>query len=182
MQSHKEGKMRSKNQIRIASGTLGGRVIETPRNKVTQPMGERERLAIFNQIRPYLAGAAVLDAFAGSGSLGITAISDGAASADFFEADEKAMRTIQANLKHLNLTKQGKVIRRVVGKYDVIFADPPYDNPQYARVEAIAKHVKPGGIFVLSHPGVPEPPEFIGLALISDRNYAAAHIKIYQAI
>ena len=88
--------MRGKSQLRIVSGTLGGRIIDTPANRgITQPMGERERMAIFNQIRPYLPDAKVLDAFAGSGALGITALSNGAASADFLENNSKAIKTIK---------------------------------------------------------------------------------------
>ena len=74
------------------------------------------------------------------------------------------------------------MIQRVAGEYDIIFADPPYDNPQYGRIETLVSRLKEGGLLILSHPGTPEPPDFIGLAMISDRSYAAAHIKIYQKI
>jgi len=175
--------MRGKTQLRIVSGALGGRIIDTPNNKgITQPMGERERMAIFNQIRSYLAGAKVLDAFAGSGALGITALSNGAASSDFLENNPKAIKTINSNIHKLKLEKTARVIQRVAGEYDIIFADPPYDNPQYGRIETLVSHLKEGGLLILSHPGTPEPPDFIGLAMISDRSYAAAHIKIYQKI
>lgn len=175
--------MRGKTQIRIVSGSLSGRLIDTPSNHgITQPMGERERMAIFNQVRPYLAGAKVLDAFAGSAALGITALSNGAASADFLENNPKAIKTIQANIDKLKLNQNARLIRRVQGEYDIIFADPPYERPQYSRVENIAKHLKQGGLLILSHPGTPEPPALVGLALISDRSYAAAHIKIFQKI
>lgn len=176
--------MRGKSQLRIVSGTLGGRIIDTPTNRgVTQPMGERERMAIFNQIRAYLAGAKVLDAFAGSGALGITALSNGAASCDFLDNNSKAIKTINSNIRKLKLEKSARTIQRVASDdYDIIFADPPYDNPQYARVESLIPRLKEGGLFILSHPETPEPPEFIGLAKISDRSYAAAHIKIYQKI
>jgi 16S rRNA (guanine966-N2)-methyltransferase len=175
--------VRGKTQLRIVSGVLGGRIIDTPANRgVTQPMGERERMAIFNQIRPYLPDTKVLDAFAGSGALGITALSNGAASADFLENNSKAIKTINANIHKLKLEKTARTIQRVTGEYDIIFADPPYDNPQYGRIDTLVSHLKEGGYLILSHPGEPEPPEFIGLALLSDRSYAAAHIKIYQKI
>ena len=78
--------MRKNNsQLRIISGELGGRLIDAPNTPATHPMGDRERQAIFNQIRAEVPGAKALDAFAGSGALGIEALSLGAASVDFLE-------------------------------------------------------------------------------------------------
>ncbi len=174
--------MRAKSQIRIVSGYLSGQLIDTPKTSATQPMGERERIAIFNQVRTYLPGAKILDAFAGSGALGITAISDGAASVDFLEKNPEAIKTISANIKKHKCDDIAKIIRHLESdvSYDLIFADPPYDNPQYDLVASIAKQLRTGGIMVLSHPKSPLPPEFDDLEVISDRSYAAACIKIYR--
>ena len=175
--------MRGKTQLRIATGKFGGRIINSPRNHgTTQPMGGRERLAIFNRIRNSLKDAAVLDAFAGSGALGLTALSENAKSADFLDNDAKAQKTINENIAKLGLQQQARVIKRLTAQYDVIFADPPYDKPQYAKIEKLIDHLRPGGWLILSHPGTPEPPAFLGLAMVSNRSYASAHIKIYQKI
>ena len=175
--------MRKNNsQLRIISGELGGRLIDAPNTPATHPMGDRERQAIFNQIRAEVPGAKALDAFAGSGALGIEALSLGAASVDFLENNPKAIRTINDNIAKLNLGTKTQVIRTPKAHYDLIFANPPYDKPQYKLVEELVAHLSSNGIFVLSHPNLPQPPDFVGLALISDRNYAAACIKIYRKI
>lgn len=173
--------MRAKNQLRIVSGYLSGQLIDTPKTSATKPMGERERIAIFNQIRSHLPEARVLDAFAGSGALGITAISNGANSVDFLEKNPEAIKTISANLKKHKCNEKAKIVKNIDGLsvYDLIFADPPYDNPQYELVEEIVQKLAQGGILVLSHPKAPTPPTFDGLELFSDRSYAGACIKIY---
>lgn len=173
---------RKNNQLRIISGKFGGRIIDTPKTTKTHPMGDRERTAIFNRLRTEIPGAVILDAFAGSGAIGIEALSLGAESVDFIENNPKATQTIKANLAKLKLDAQAKIIRNVSKQYDIIFADPPYDNPQYAYIEKLLDSLKPGGIFVLSHPESPAPLDFHGLSLFSDRSYAAAHIKMYQKL
>ena len=172
--------MKSNNQIRIVSGIYGGRPIDTPKTKATHPMGERERAAIFNSLRDEIPGRRVLDAFAGSGAIGLEALSLGAAHVDFMEKHPKAIRTIQKNLTTLQASDRAGILRTPDGDYGVIFADPPYDNPQYDVVSELVAHLVPGGLFVLSHPESPEPPQFPYLDLLSDRKYAAAHIKIYR--
>lgn len=173
---------RKNNQIRIISGKLGGRLIDTPKTDKTHPMGDRERAAIFNRLRGDIAGKDVLDAFAGSGAIGLEALSLGANSVDFLENNQKAAKTIKANVAKFKLEAQGKIVRKLQKEYDIIFADPPYDNPQYEYIEEILKSLKHGGIFVLSHPETPAPWEFRGLSLFSDKSYAAAHIKMYQKL
>ena len=92
-----------KNSVRITSGIYRGHSILTP-GEGTHPMGERERLALFNKISDYLPGANVLDAFAGSGALGIEAMSRGAASVTFVEKSPKAAKIIRENLKTLGIS------------------------------------------------------------------------------
>jgi 16S rRNA (guanine966-N2)-methyltransferase len=171
------------NQVRIISGDFGGRLIATPRNKVTHPMGDRERSAVFNMLRGAVEQAVVLDAFAGSGALGLEALSRAAKSVDFLENDKKALATIRENIEKLGLEGKTRVVQRlgqITGDYDVIFSDAPYDKPQYSMVMKIAELLRSGGIMVLSHSKEARPPEFAGLSLIADRSYAAAQIKIYQ--
>ena len=173
---------RKNNQIRIISGKLGGRLIDTPKTDKTHPMGDRERSAIFNRLRGEIADKVILDAFAGSGAIGIEALSLGAAEVDFLENNRKAAKTIHDNIAKFKLDDKGKLVRKLRDEYDIIFADPPYDKPQYEYIEEILKSLKHGGIFVLSHPESPAPWEFRGLSLFSDKSYAAAHIKMYQKL
>ena len=172
--------MKNSKKIRIISGEFGGRLIDTPKTELTQPMGDRERMAIFNRLRSEIEGLRVLDMFAGSGALGIEALSLGAKSVDFVDKSAEAKRTIKQNLILLQ-AQNGRVVSEPTGKYDLIFMDPPYDNPQYELCQRIvSEFLADSGYLVLSHPALPGPPEFDGLELLSDRKYAAAHIKIFQ--
>ncbi len=173
---------RKNSQIRIISGKLGGRLIDTPKTDKTHPMGDRERAAIFNRLRGDISGKIILDAFAGSGAIGLEALSLDAAEVDFLENNRKAAKTIHDNIEKFKLGDKAKIVRKMRDEYDIIFADPPYDNPQYQFIEEILKHLKHGGIFILSHPENPAPWEFRGLSLFSDKSYAAAHIKMYQKL
>lgn len=170
---------KNNNQIRIISGRFGGQTIDTPKTKLTHPMGERERMAIFNSLRDEISGRRILDAFAGSGAIGIEALSIGAAHVDFMENNPKAIKTIKQNLAKFKID-DANILKYPDGDYGIIFVDPPYDNPQYDIVAGLVHNLVPGGYFVLSHPETPEPPAFTYLEMVSDKKYAAAHIKIYR--
>lgn len=172
-----------KNVVRITSGSLKGRVIITPGGK-THPMGDRERLALFNMITGEVINAVVLDAYAGSGALGIEALSRGAKSVVFVESDSSATRTIRENLKALGV--DGNAVAAKIPNYepdelfDVVLADPPYNNFNLKEIEQLGKYVNKGGILVLSHPG--EAPEIPGVLLRKSHKYANATISIYDII
>ena len=171
------------NTIRITSGTLKGRKIETP-GGATHPMGERERLALFNMISEELQGAEVLDAFAGSGALGIESLSRGAKAVTFVEKNPEAVKVIRKNLVDLNMDAN-VVLTKVSSfqaskKYDIILADPPYDNFNLDEVRTLIAMVEKGGILVLSHPN--EAPSLDTLSLIKTHKYARARISIYRNI
>lgn len=177
----------SPNTIKITSGTFRRRAIKTPPNSTTHPMGARERLAIFNTITPFNALDNVLDAFAGSGALGIEALSRGARNAVFIEQDHTAARTIRENIKTLNLEDITSVLEKPVekltnnGRYTLVIADPPYDqyNPQI--IGRLLPLVDQGGIFVLSHPSHITP-LLNGFRLIKSASYAAANISVFQKL
>ncbi len=168
------------NSVKITSGIYKNRKLSTP-GEGTHPMGERERLALFNMLGEYLEGALVLDAFAGSGALGIEALSRGAKKIIFVEKNPRAAKIIRQNLS--NLEANGEVITGAIRnytsetKFDIILADPPYDNFDLDEIELLSDFVKEGGILALSHPE--NAPEIPGMELLKTRQYAAAHISIY---
>ena len=170
-------------KITITGGKYRGRKISTPGGK-THPMGSRERLALFNMIGERCEGATVLDAFAGSGALGVEALSRGATSVIFVEKSSEAVRVIKENLAALGAS-DSKVIKGALplmdwgglGDFDVILADPPYDDFGAINLEFLSGLLEKEGILALSHPG--EAPELQGLKLLKTHVYAAAHLSIY---
>ena len=145
-------------------------------------MGERERLALFNMIAEFLPGARVLDAYAGSGALGIEALSRGAGELVLVEKSPKATKVIRENLKSLGVEAE-VITSNVVNftsdrQFDVILADPPYDSFDLAGVKHLADLVENNGVLVLSHPG--EAPELPHMALKKSRSYAGATISVYE--
>lgn len=168
------------NSLRITAGKYRGRKIATP-GGATHPMGERERLALFNMIVNYIPGAKILDAFAGSGALGIEALSRGALEAIFIEKSAEACRVIRENLQNLDLAAEvwrGDVKNFTTeNKFGLILVDPPYNNFEISEVTRLLQFLQGSGIFVLSHPG--EAPELAGMTLLKSRKYAGAGISVY---
>jgi 16S rRNA (guanine966-N2)-methyltransferase len=123
--------------MRVIAGDLGGRHIQAPSGRVTRPTSDRVREALFAMLEE-VAGASVLDVFAGSGALGIEALSRGAADAVFIERDALALRALRANLGSLGLAAPRARVRRADAlaalrsarrrqeTYDLVFIDPPY--------------------------------------------------------
>jgi 16S rRNA (guanine966-N2)-methyltransferase len=176
--------------LRIISGTYGGRRIESPDNNKTHPMGERVRNAMFNSIGSKIQGAAVLDAFAGTGSIGLEALSRGASSATFVERDKIAIKILVNNIVLLGAEKESRVIKTSVNswldtndeqKYDIIFADPPYNDLQLSTVSRLFGLLKPNGLMVLSHTGRGEVPNLEnGIVVVDNRSYGNAHLASFR--
>jgi 16S rRNA (guanine966-N2)-methyltransferase len=118
--------------VRIVAGRFGGRRLVTPRGTTTRPTADRVREALFSMLGDP-SGARVLDLYAGSGALGIEALSRGAESVVFVERDPRAAAAIARNLASLGLDEP--IVRRDVvrfldrreGTFDLVFCDPPYD-------------------------------------------------------
>ena len=123
--------------MRVVGGVLGGRRLEAPAGDLARPTSDRAREAVFNMLFSLglPEGATVLDLFAGSGALGIEALSRGAAHATFVDSDTAACRAITANLTALGVTDQATVVRSDAASFlntharpvDLAFADPPYE-------------------------------------------------------
>jgi len=176
--------------VRIISGTFGGRSIEGSGTDRTHPMSERIRNALFNKIGREIEKADVLDAFAGSGSLGLESISRGAASVTFIEKDRIAAKIIDNNIQLLKVQDNAKLIKTSVSswittsgqdaQFDVIFADPPFHDPQLSTVEKLFPLLKPNGLMVLSYPGRGEMPTETGVVVVDNRSYGNAALAFYR--
>ena len=145
-------------------------------------MGAREKLALFNMISAELPGANVLDAFAGSGALGIEAISRGAKKVTFVEKSPKVAGVIREDLASLEL--DGEVIVSDAGNFEsnelfnIIIADPPYDKFEAQSIIHLTRFLEDDGILVVSHPQ--SELELDGMELVQTKKYAGAHISIFK--
>ena len=175
--------------IRIIAGSLGGRTIIAPAGRKTHPMGERVRNALFNILGDTLKGANVLDAFAGTGSLGIEAISRGAAHATFVEKDRTAYNILVENITTLGIQNKTKAVKSPVASwistydgelFDIILADPPYHDTQFSTVTSLMGLLKPGALMVLSHPGRDECPTRPGVVVVDNRSYGNAALVFFR--
>jgi len=120
--------------MRVIGGQLGGRRLEAPEGLGTRPMLDRVREALFSTLAPWLAGAHVLDLFAGSGSLGIESLSRGARSARFVERSPQALACLRRNVEQLDLGACAEIVRGDAlsaaawgeAPADIVFLDSPY--------------------------------------------------------
>ena len=128
---------------RITGGSERGRLLRASRSPELRPTPERVRAAVFSMIGPEaVESARVLDLYAGTGALGIEALSRGAGSVDFVESDAGRCREIRANLETLGLANRGKVhvgrvekaLSRLRGPFGLVLMDPPYDADPWDRV------------------------------------------------
>ena len=131
--------------MRVVAGVAGGRRLQAPAGRRVRPTSERVREALFNALGSMdsIAGAAVLDLFAGTGALGIEALSRGATTATFVDADPRAIAAIKANLQATGMAERATVVHADVVRFlterpptgvDIAFADPPYAFDDWARV------------------------------------------------
>lgn len=176
--------------IRVIGGQYGGRKLDTPAGDRTHPMGERIRNALFNSIGSDIEGKTILDAFAGTGAVGIEALSRGAAHATFVEKDKIAQNCIHNNLMALGITN-AQLIKAFVNTwlnaytgdgFDIIFADPPYYDTQLATINKLASALRPGGLLVVSWPEQKPAPELTGEFDVEfNRVYAGARILMFRS-
>lgn len=175
--------------VRIISGLFGGRTIAAPDRSSTHAMSERGRNALFNSLGDSVHGTSVLDAFAGSGALGIEAISRGASHATFVEKDRLAAKIIQNNVDMLGISGTTNVVKAGVAswqsannheQFDLIFADPPYEDVQFSTVAGLFGLLKPNGLMVLSHPGIGEVPVQDGIVVVDNRSYGSLHLTLFR--
>jgi 16S rRNA (guanine966-N2)-methyltransferase len=176
--------------VRIIAGTRKGHRIAAPRGDHTRPTGDRVREALFNMLGP-LDDAEALDLFAGSGALGLEALSRGARRCVFVESGHAAARTIQANLRKLGLT--GAIVQkrdalaflreeRARGaSYDLVLCDPPYESwgvLEHDLAELVPPVLAGDGVLAVETESRIEPR--LPLELVTTRRYGSARITLFR--
>jgi 16S rRNA (guanine966-N2)-methyltransferase len=176
--------------VRIVAGSRKGHRIAAPKGVVTRPTGDRVREAVFSIIGA-VEDASVLDLFAGSGALGLEALSRGASSCVFVERDRAAARVIQANLEKLRLTGAVVTNRDVAAalredrergrRYSLVLADPPYD--EWETHATTLADLLPGVLddhaLVVVETSDRTGPE-LPLDLVTTRRYGSARITVFS--
>jgi 16S rRNA (guanine966-N2)-methyltransferase len=154
--------------LRIIAGSLKGRRLASPAWPGLRPTSDGLRETLFNILGPRVPGARVLDACAGTGAVGIEAISRGAAHVTFFEWDARALDLIAANLERCGVKDGYAIIRMELGRrvprpfaavFDLIFLDPPYEMNPVGALSDLAPLVARDGLLVLEHAHRSDAPE-----------------------
>jgi 16S rRNA (guanine966-N2)-methyltransferase len=183
--------------MRVIAGSAGGIRLAVPKRGV-RPTMDRVKAAIFSSVGEAIIGARVLDLFAGSGALGIEALSRGAASAIFVEDDRQSAEAIEKNLAKTNL--KGRVRHRDVfdflressnaEKFQIIFADPPYEKAHGKESHAekllnnqrLPQLLEPNGIFVLEKRPTDTLPQTKLWRVIRQKSYGATEVLFLEPI
>ena len=159
--------------MRVITGRFKGRQLKAPDWAGLRPSADRLKETLFNILALRVEGARVLDGFAGSGALGIEALSRGAVEVVFIERDPRAVSLIEANLAHCGVRGGYVMIRGALPgalahvpasqRFDLVLLDPPYDEADVAGVLAAAlARLAPGGVLVVEHAKRRRPPERVG--------------------
>jgi 16S rRNA (guanine966-N2)-methyltransferase len=184
--------------MRVIAGRAGGVRLTSPKNGV-RPTMDRVKAAIFSSLGEMVVGARVLDLFAGTGALGIEALSRGAESALFIEEDRQSAATIEKNLTKTQLTgrvRQQDVFRflttaaAAAEKFQIVFADPPYDQTKSGEgftekllgSKALPQLLAPGGFFILEKRPGESLPEMKSWRLVRKKTYGATEVLFLSAI
>ncbi len=182
--------------LRVTGGRLVRRLFAVPddadRGHV-RPTSDRVREALFSSLESTLAGGlggiTVLDPWAGSGALGIEALSRGAARTTFVEQNRRVSATLKRNLIDLGLTDEADVIvddatralaRLPEAGYDLVLVDPPYRQPLEALLPALARLLREGGVLVLERDKQAVDPPPPGLSLVRDRVYGQTRVTMWR--
>jgi 16S rRNA (guanine(966)-N(2))-methyltransferase RsmD len=180
--------------VRIVGGTLGGRVLRAPAGAATRPTSEKVREAVFQILGARVTGR-VLDLFAGSGALGIEALSRGASHATFVDSGRTALASTRENLRELGVEDRATVIQQDAVTFakrplpegtepwSLVFVDPPYASDLATRaVQALPREsLTANGVIVIEHDRRNAPPEALGSLLRTDeRRYGDTLISFFE--
>lgn len=166
---------------------MRGQQFKSPPGHRSHPMSEKMRGALFNALGD-IDGLRVLDAYAGSGALSYEAISRGAAAVTAVEKSVLAYRTIKRNIEALSMDSihatRANVStwsdNQVDTVFDIVLADPPYNDIRPDILAKLTRHLKPSGVFVVSWPGSEEPVHFSGVEMIKHLKHGDSSLVFYK--
>jgi 16S rRNA (guanine(966)-N(2))-methyltransferase RsmD len=182
--------------VRVIAGALKGRRLKAPSWDGLRPTSDKLRETLFNILATRIAGARFLDGYAGTGAVGIEALSRGCKSVTFVERDRRAETLIEENLKHCGVDSGYAIIREPIARaidqldaaafgphelFDLIWLDPPYDEQPDAVLAAAAALIAPGGLLVLEHARRRVAPEAAGrLARVRQVTSGDSMLSFYE--
>lgn len=176
--------------MRVITGSARGRRLETlPGNDVTRPTAESVKEALFSMLQFDIEGKKVLDLFAGSGQLGIEALSRGAAECVFVEADRNARAVVDRNIRKCGFESVSRVIpanalsfAASCAGFDIVFLDPPYNQGFVQKIlPLIAERLNKNALVACETSASEELPESAGaLSVIRSRRYGKTKITLYR--
>lgn len=180
--------------MRIIGGRFRGRALAAPRGLATRPTGARARVALFDTVAPLLESAYVADLFAGTGALGLEALSRGARRVDFYEQARPALEALRTNLTTLAVTSETQVFGgalpqslREGSPYDLIFMDPPWrqslELPVAERLVRTGRLGEDGQLVVEAarrDPWDPAAWSAVGLELVDQRMYGDTEMRFFR--
>ena len=174
--------------MRVIAGTARGVPLTAPRGTGTRPITDRVKETLFGILGDRVPEARVLDLYAGSGAIGIEALSRGAEHADFVERDRAALAALRANLERTRL--EGASVHEIdverflvgaEGTWDLVTLDPPYEvRAMVAPLRALLPHLAPGASVVLKHFWRTEPAELDGLTVVRQRRFGETMLTFLE--
>ena len=175
--------------MRVITGIAGGRKLSTLEGEATRPTGDKVKEGIFSAIQFDIEGRRVLDLFAGSGQLGIEALSRGASFALFCDNNPAAVKVIKANIDACGFADQAKVVASgyaealctAQGKFDIAFLDPPYAaGILLSAAEGVAKIMNPYGMIICEHPPEVTLPSLVSdFSIVKEYKYGKISVTVY---
>ena len=177
--------------MRVIAGVARGHPLVAPRDRGTRPITDRVKETLFGILGDRVPDARVLDLYAGSGAIGIEALSRGASHATFVEQAQPALEALRANLERTHLADFASVLAQSVERFlagtseepwDLVFLDPPYElRAIVAPLRAIEPHLAPDAILVIKHFWRTEVPEVQGLQSVRQRRFGETMLSFLEA-
>lgn len=178
--------------MRVIGGAAKGHQLKTTQVRDLRPTQDKVRSAIFDILGELIKGKKAADLFAGTGALGIEALSRGAKSCYFVESHPGACKKIGENLKHTKLEGKGKVICRSVKRFleelpdkdlGIVFLDPPYTFGNLTLIlHELSFHLEDGALIVYEHAKTTNAPSTAGLKIIDQRIYGGTRVTFLTKI